>query len=60
MNDELAKLEAKVLSDAIKGGVPIGNYEVVRILSTRSKIHVKAVYKHYKEISGSNLDEVSY
>lgn len=60
MNEELAKLEAKVLSDAIKEGDPIQNYEVVRILSTRSKLHLNALNKHYKEICGNYLDEVSH
>ncbi|KAL8496160.1 hypothetical protein ACS0TY_020032 [Phlomoides rotata] len=57
VNEEIAKLEAKLLSDAINGGAPIENYEVVRILSTRSKLHIKSLYNHYKEISGNHLDE---
>ncbi|GFP92446.1 annexin d4 [Phtheirospermum japonicum] len=59
VNEEIAKFEAKALSDAIKVGGEglVENEEVVRILSTRSKLHLKAVYKHYKEISGNYLDE---
>ncbi|KAI3445113.1 hypothetical protein Pfo_001778 [Paulownia fortunei] len=61
VNEEIAKLEAKTLSNAIKGGAPkkglIEDEELVRILSTRSKLHLNAVYKHYKEISGNYLDE---
>ncbi|GER27741.1 annexin [Striga asiatica] len=62
VNEEIAKFEAKALVDAIreneKKGRPIlENEEVVRILSTRSKLHLHAVYNHYKEISGNYLDE---
>ncbi|KAG8391148.1 hypothetical protein BUALT_Bualt01G0157700 [Buddleja alternifolia] len=58
VNDEIAKLEAKTISNAIiKGGALVEDEEIVRILSTRSKLHLKAVYKHYKEISGNYLDE---
>ncbi|RVW28097.1 Annexin D4 [Vitis vinifera] len=36
---------------------PIEDEEVVRILTTRSKPHLKAIFKHYKEINGKNIDE---
>ncbi|KAF5729312.1 putative annexin [Tripterygium wilfordii] len=58
--EDTAKTEAKVLANAIKNGDKkqiIEDEEVVRILTTRSKPHLKALYKHYKEISGTNLDE---
>ncbi|KAH6803446.1 annexin 4 [Perilla frutescens var. frutescens] len=57
MNEEIAKLEAKALSEAMRGGAPLENDDVVRILSTRSKLHLKAIYKHYKEITGNFLDQ---
>ncbi|PIN02993.1 Annexin [Handroanthus impetiginosus] len=61
VNDEMAKLEAKTIFDAMRGGAIhkglIEDEALVRILSTRSKPHIKAIYKHYKEISGNYLDE---
>ncbi|KAJ4978928.1 hypothetical protein NE237_009708 [Protea cynaroides] len=60
VNDETAKSEAKMLCKAIKNAKtqnPIENEEVVRILSTRSKLHLKAIFKHYKEMCGKTLDE---
>ncbi|KAI4333017.1 hypothetical protein L6164_017874 [Bauhinia variegata] len=60
LKDDAAKSDAKKLSIAIKNGhnkAIIEDDEVIRILSTRSKPHIHAVYKHYKEISGNNLDE---
>ncbi|KAG4381889.1 hypothetical protein AAZX31_15G224300 [Glycine max] len=60
VKDDTAKSEAKILSNAIKNAhkKPINeDDEVIRILATRSKLHLQAVYKHYKEISGKNLDE---
>lgn len=61
VKDDTAKSEAKTLSNAIKNAhkKPITeDEEVIRILATRSKPHLQAVYKHYKEISSKNLDEV--
>ncbi|KAL2326409.1 hypothetical protein Fmac_025467 [Flemingia macrophylla] len=60
VKDETAKSEAKILSNAIKNvhKKPINeDDEVIRILATRSNKHLRAVYKHYKEIAGKNLDE---
>ncbi|KAJ1413545.1 Annexin [Sesbania bispinosa] len=60
VKDDTAKSEAKTLSNAIKNAhkKPITeDDEVIRILATRSKPHLQAIYKHYKEISGKNLDE---
>lgn len=61
VKDDTAKSEAKTLSNAIKNAhkKPLNeDDEVIRILATRSKLHIQAVCKHYKEISGKNLDEV--
>ncbi|XP_062173772.1 annexin D4 [Alnus glutinosa] len=55
--DDAAKSEAETLSNAIKNGKPIEDDEVIRILATRSKPHLQAIYKHYMEISGQNIDE---
>ncbi|XP_059311083.1 annexin D4-like [Lycium ferocissimum] len=60
VNEELAKSEAKEFLKAIKDGGKkelIEDEEVVRILSTRSKLHLKALYAYYKELSGNYLDE---
>lgn len=61
VKDDTAKSEAQTLSHAIKNAEkrnPIEDDEVIRILSTRSKPHLQEVYKHYREISGHNIDEV--
>lgn len=61
VKDDTAKSEAKTLAHAIKNADkrnPIEDDEVIRILSTRSKPHLKEIYKHYQEISGHNIDEV--
>ncbi|XP_043706180.1 annexin D4-like [Telopea speciosissima] len=60
VNDEVAKSEAKTICNAIKNANkknPVEDEEVVRILSTRSKPHLKAIYKNYKELFGKTLDE---
>lgn len=62
VNEELAKSEAKEFLKAIKDGGKkelIEDEEIERILSTRSKLHLKALYSYYKEISGNYLDEVN-
>jgi len=61
VKEDAAKSEAKILANAIKNGNkknPIEDEEVIRILSTRSKAHLKVVCKHYKEVSGNNIHEV--
>lgn len=61
VKDEIAEKEAQALSNAIKNSQnkPIIEHdEVIRILATRSKPHIQAIYKHYNHISGKNLDEV--
>ncbi|EEF49584.1 annexin D4 [Ricinus communis] len=60
VKEDSAKFEAKIFANAVKNGDktnPIEDDEVIRILSTRSKPHLKAVYKHYKEISGNGIIE---
>ncbi|XP_059649220.1 annexin D4 [Cornus florida] len=60
VNDATAKSEAKTLGAAIKNAnkkKPIEDEEVVRILATRSKLHLKAIFRHYKEMCGKNIDE---
>ncbi|PNX71011.1 annexin d4-like protein, partial [Trifolium pratense] len=63
VKDDTAKSEAKTLSNAIKNDEKkpiIEDDEVIRILATRSKPHLQAVYKHYKELSGKNLEEAYF
>ncbi|XP_027354690.1 annexin D4 isoform X2 [Abrus precatorius] len=60
VKDDTAKSEAKILSNAIKNAnkKPLNeDDEVIRILATRSKPHLQAICKYYKEISGKDLDE---
>lgn len=61
VNTEIAKSEAKTLGKAIKeanGKKLLENEEVIRILSTRSKLQLIATFSHYKEIHGKDIDEV--
>ena len=54
VHEEIVKSEAKILFAAIKNADkknPIEDEEVVRIVTTRSKPHLKAIFKHYKEIN---------
>ncbi|KAJ4772597.1 Annexin [Rhynchospora pubera] len=60
VDNDVAKSEAKALHNALKtagANKIIENDEVVRILSTRSKPHLKAVFKYYKELHGKYLEE---
>lgn len=57
VNDAVAKSEAEVLHHALKKNFPMEDEEVVRILSTRSKLHLKAVFRHYNELFGNDLDK---
>jgi Annexin len=57
----MAKCEAKALGNATKcagSGKMIQNEEVIRILTTRSKHHLKAIFKNYKELHGKPIEEV--
>ncbi|XP_021675038.2 annexin D4 isoform X2 [Hevea brasiliensis] len=61
VREDTAKSEAKIVANAIKNGDkknPIEDDEVIRILTTRSKLHLKAIYKHYNEVSGKSIHEV--
>ncbi|KAF6155363.1 hypothetical protein GIB67_019889 [Kingdonia uniflora] len=58
VKEEIAKSEAKILGNGIKNGdkkKPIEDEEVVRILSTRSKLHLQLVFNYYKEIHGKDI-----
>ncbi|CDP17930.1 unnamed protein product [Coffea canephora] len=60
VQEERAKSEAEVLYNAIKAVAkknPTENEEVIMILATRSKSHIKAVYKYCEEISGNHLQQ---
>ncbi|PON49548.1 Annexin repeat, partial [Parasponia andersonii] len=60
INYETTKSDAKVLGNAIKNVDKkslLEDDEVVRILTTRSKPHLKKVYRQYKKIFDKNLDE---
>lgn len=60
-SEERAKLEAKVLGEAIRNPnavKPVENQEVIRILTTRSKLQLRATFEHYKDIYGKSIDEV--
>ena len=60
VNEGIARSEAMTLAIAVKNvdKNPIEDDAIVRILTTRSKLHLKAVVKYYKEIYGKNIDEV--
>lgn len=58
VHDHTAKSEAKALGDALSGGKKlVEKGEVIRILTTRSKTHLRLVFKYYKETYGRPLDE---
>ncbi|KAK9123230.1 hypothetical protein Sjap_012832 [Stephania japonica] len=58
VNEEAAKSEAKILGKIIRTDKKaIDSEEIVRIVGTRSKTHLKVVFKHYKEIHGKTIDE---
>ncbi|XVF00301.1 hypothetical protein REPUB_Repub03eG0273000 [Reevesia pubescens] len=55
VKEDTAKSEARALINAIKNADTselIKNEEVIRILTTRSKPHLKEVYEQYRKISG--------
>ncbi|XP_008813418.2 annexin D4-like [Phoenix dactylifera] len=60
INKEMATSEAEALYSAIKTpGVKklVENEEVIRILTTRSKPHLRVTFKHYKEKYGKSIEE---
>lgn len=64
VKEDAAKSEAKALLNAIKNNhgdhkkKAMEEDEVVRILTTRSKPHLKQVYDQYKKISAKTITEV--
>ena len=61
VHEDTAKSEAKTLYNAVINAAkkpPIEDEDVVRILSIRSKLHLKSVFKYYKEFSGEDMEEV--
>ena len=62
VRESSAKSDAKILAEAVasSGEGAIENDEVVRILSTRSKLHLEHLYKHFNQIKGSDLLGVTY
>ncbi|XP_073146371.1 annexin D4 isoform X2 [Henckelia pumila] len=54
VNQEAAKTDANTLSSAIKEGE---SELLIRVISTRSILHLNHLYKYYKEIHGNYLDE---
>lgn len=63
VKEDAAKSDAKILSQAIKSSSDddkhkrVEDEEVVRILTTRSKLHLNEVFHHYKEINGKSILE---
>ncbi|XVE52263.1 hypothetical protein DITRI_Ditri02bG0109000 [Diplodiscus trichospermus] len=60
LKEDRAKSEAKALLSAIKNADKrklIEDEEVIRILTTRSKPHLRQVYEQYKKISGKTITE---
>ncbi|XP_010523386.1 PREDICTED: annexin D4-like [Tarenaya hassleriana] len=57
ITEAATKLEAEILAEAIASHreQAVENDEVVRILTTRSKLHLKHVYKHYMEITDTDI-----
>jgi hypothetical protein len=64
VSEETARAEAKALVAAVKSAGHaaaklVENDDVVRILTTRSKPHLVETFKHYKEIHGRHIEEVT-
>ncbi|KAG1371131.1 Annexin D4 [Cocos nucifera] len=60
INKEMAKSDAETLGSEIKGaGVSklVENEKVIRILTTRSKPHLRVTFKYYKEMYGKSIEE---
>ncbi|KAK1277667.1 Annexin D4 [Acorus gramineus] len=60
VDDKVAEAEAKVLAHAIKNAAshhPLHSREVLRILTTRSRLHLIAVCKHYEQLNGKSILE---
>ncbi|KAK8505732.1 hypothetical protein V6N12_024715 [Hibiscus sabdariffa] len=57
INKTLAKSEAKVLHEAIKDK-ELNNDEVIRILTTRSKLQLQLIFNVYREEQGTSITKV--
>ncbi|XP_010554473.1 PREDICTED: annexin D4-like [Tarenaya hassleriana] len=59
VNEKTAKSEAEALAETIgrEGHLAIENDELVRILTTRSKLHLRHVFDLYSEISRAEIAE---
>ncbi|CAL1411699.1 unnamed protein product [Linum trigynum] len=59
VNTETVKSEAKLLCHALRNEGndknPVEDEDVIRILSTRSKPHIHAIYEHYKEVAAKSI-----
>lgn len=49
VKDDAVKSDAKILSRVHKNN-PLEDDEVIRILATRSKLHLNKLYSHYSQI----------
>lgn len=60
VKEETARDESELLARAIEDADNKGleDDEVIRVLSTRSKAHLQALYAHYEDITGRKLNEV--
>lgn len=61
VKEDAAKSDAKALANAFKKADKknaIEDDEVIRVLSTRSKLHLQEVYNYYKKQYNNNIDEV--
>lgn len=57
INTELAKIEAKILNDAITKG-QFDDDEIIRILSTRSKAQLHTTFNCYKDAHNGSITKV--
>ncbi|KAJ3683820.1 hypothetical protein LUZ60_014047 [Juncus effusus] len=60
VDNEMAKSEAKLIHNAVKCSAPgevVKNEELVRILTTRSKLHLKTTFEQYKNLYGKPIAE---
>lgn len=53
----MVKLEASILHDEIHGNA-FNHEELIRILSTRSKVQLNSTFKHYRDIHGTSITQV--
>lgn len=60
VKEDFVKEEAKMVAHTIENAENQGleDEDIVRILSTRGKSHLRAIYAHYKDVTGKNIDEV--